>query len=455
MSLVSILLIAVALLAFLSGLIFLVGSSKADRVRGFWIFMLGISCMVWTAGCGIFLALPTTASEITTLSSIMAIYIGGIVLSFSVLVYAAWWCTANKKFGIACKVYVVICGLMALFLVLALTYDRNLLYTGVTLSNSGNSVQIYWGWYYITCCIYQACCFLGFLLCQYLNAGHARLRRTRTGGYVLFFGFLIASILSGVFNLLLPPVNYALIWVGPLSLSVVLIAFFYTALKFRTISVSTRWLQVLAYAVTILAGVVVYMMIFYLVFTTLFKIPNPSASILVLNFLMIVIVLLLVPVINEVNAALKTMISVGQVDIAYVIKKLNKLVAKNIDLRELASFLADHLHFAYIGFVINGRLYGSKALAVSADELAKITKLKPAPGNGVWQEPTKDVQKILDELNLKAVAELKNAKGKAFGQLIVGKPNGKMSFERRDLVQLEMIINLVAAVVDSEKHIRA
>ena len=61
----------------------------------------------------------------------------------------------------------------------------------------------------------------------------------------------------------------------------------------------------------------------------------------------------------------------------------------------------------------------------------------------------------MDELNLKAVAELKNAKGKAFGQLIVGKPNGKTSFERRDLVQLEMIINLVAAVIDSEKHIRA
>ena len=65
------------------------------------------------------------------------------------------------------------------------------------------------------------------------------------------------------------------------------------------------------------------------------------------------------------------------------------------------------------------------------------------------------MQKILDELDLKAIAELKNAKGKPFGQLIVGRPLGKASFERRDLVQLEMIINLVATVIDSEKHIRA
>ena len=204
-----------------------------------------------------------------------------------------------------------------------------------------------------------------------------------------------------------------------------------------------------------LTGAAIYMLIFYLIFTALFKIPNPSASILVLNFIMIVIVLLLIPVINEVTASIRSMISVGQVDLAYVIKKLNRIATKNVDLRELAAFLADHLHFAYIGILINGRLYGSKALSISAGELEKIGKLRPAAAGGVWQEPNEAVQKILDELDLKAIAELKNAKGKPFGQLIVGRPLGKASFERRDLVQLEMIINLVATVIDSEKHIRA
>ena len=151
---------------------------------------------------------------------------------------------------------------------------------------------------------------------------------------------------------------------------------------------------------------------------------------------------------------LSVVISVGQVDLAYVVKKLNRIATKNVNLKDLAAFLADHLHFAYIGFVINGRLYGSKALAVSAEELTKIAHLRAVP-HGVWQEPTKQVQEILDNLGLKAVAELKNAKGKPFGQIIVGKPLGKTNFERRDLVQLEMIINLVAMVIDSEKHLRA
>lgn len=238
-------------------------------------------------------------------------------------------------------------------------------------------------------------------------------------------------------------------------LSVVMLTYFYAILRYRVVSVSTPLLKTLAYVVILTSGVVVYMLIFYLIFNALFKIPNPSASVLVLNFLMIVIVLLLMPVINELMSSINSLIQVGQVDIAYVIKKLNHLATRNVDLRDLASFLADHLHFAYIGFVINGRLYGSKALAISSEELSSITHLKSSTGTEIWQKPNKTVEKTFDEMGLKAVAELRNAKGKPFGQIIVGKPLGKSTFERRDLIQLEMIINLVATVIDSEKHLRA
>lgn len=454
MSLISILMIATAVLALLSGLIFLVGSSKSDRGRGVWVFMIGLGCALWTFGCGSFLALPSDASDSVVAWSLFGIYIGGLLLAFSVLVYAAWWCR-NEKIRRFSRLYVIACGLFMLFMAVKVIYDRGLLYNTVTLSPTGNSLGLYWGWYYIAYCVCHLMMFGGFLLFQYINARTARLKRIKRGDYVLFFGFLIGSMVSLAFNLLLPPVDYSLIWVGPLSLDVVLIAFFFTALKYRTVSIANRWLQILAYAVTLLAGVVAYMMIFYLIFTALFKIPNPSASILVLNFIMIIIVLLLMPVINEVNAALRSLISVGQVDIAYVVKKLNHLATRNVDLRDLAGFLADHLHFAYIGFIINRRIYGSKSLAVSPAELSGITHLKSTGRGEIWQEPNKTVQKTFDELGLYAVAELRNAKGKTFGQIIVGKPMGKSNFERRDLLQLEMIINLVATVIDSEKHLRA
>ncbi len=452
MNLTSILLIATAVLSLISGVIFLVGTSKGNRWPGFWIFMVSLGCTIWTAGCGIFLSLPVNAESVA-IWPVLCIYLGGILLALSVLVYAAWWCPLGK-YRILSRLYVIGCSIFAAFLSVILLYDKSVLYDGITLSNAGNSVQLYWGWYYFSYCLLFVLMFCGFWVCQFISARHARTKNARKSAYILFFGFLVTALISGFYNILLPPSDYSLIWVGPLSMDIVLLAFFYSTLRYRMISVSLNWLKALAYGVTILSGVIIYMVIFYIIFTALFKIPNPSAAVLVLNFIMIVIVLLLMPVINEINAALRSMIAVGQVDIGYVIKKLNRLASKNVDLRELAGFLADHLHFAYIGFVINGRLYGSKALALSSEELKQITSLKTAKG-GVWQEPSKSVQKIFDEVNLKAVAELHNAKGKVFGQMLVGKPLGKSSFERRDLIQLEMIINLVASVIDSEKHLRA
>lgn len=446
MTLTSILLIATAILCLLTGFMSLVGASKTMRGRQACFFVTTIGCALWTGGIGVFQALGPDDMDMAMLS-LYGIYLGSLLMAVCILGYAAW----RRTWG---KVHTIICALIAIFLAVTFIHDQSLLYTGVTLANTGNSVQLYWGWYYIAYCVFYIVNNTGFIIHQYLNARSARTRNVRKGEYILFVGLSIAGVLSIIFDLLLPPVDYSLIWVGPLTLSIVMIAFFYATLKYRIISISSRWLQAFAYGVTLLTGVAIYMLLFYIIFTALFKIPNPSTSILVLNFLMIVIVLLLMPVIREVAAAFRAMIMVGQVDIAYVIRKLNHLATRNVDLRDLAGFLADHLHFAYIGFVINGRLYGSKSLAMSSQELSSITHLKSTT-NGVWQVPNKTVQKTFDELGLYAVAELRNAKGKPFGQLLVGKPLGKAVFERRDLLQLEMIINLVATVIDSEKHLRA
>lgn len=447
MNLISILLITTAVLCLLTGFLSLAGSSKDERRHMSWFFAMSLGCAMWTAGIGIFRILPSTAGDALTWS-LYGIYVSSLFLAVVTLGYAAWRRTVGK-------VFTILCAIGAVFLAVVFWCDPGLLYTGITLSKAGNSVDLYWGWYYIAYCLFFIVTDGGFVVAQFLNAKRERRANARKGNYLLFFGFMVAGSLAVIFDLIIPPYNYSLIWVGPLSLCVVMIVFFYAILKYRLVRMSSSWLRFFAYGVISSVGVIIYMVIFYLIFTALFKIPNPSASVLVLNFLMIVIVLLLIPVISELKASITSMISVGQVDIAYVIKKLNKIATKNIDLRELAGFLADHLHFAYIGFIVNGKLYSSKPLVVSAEELNQIAKMKSAGSNGVWQEPNKTTQKVLDELSLKAVAELRNAKGKTFGQLIVGKPLGKAHFERRDLVQLEMIINLVATVIDSEKHIRA
>lgn len=447
MSLISILLITIAILAFAFGLLILFGASKIDRVRSAWFCLATFGAMFWTISIAVFLALPPDATDVA--HWIYGIYIMPMLMMVGMLGYSSWRYKSGKVITVANLVAMIVLAVLMI-------YDKSLLYDSYMLSTTGNVVNLVKGAFYFA---YMAFFFVAdglFLLYSWYLWKHTRAKQVRNATLLLMVGFATTGVFTLVTDLVLPLMGiYKWIWVGTLFISTTIAAYFYAVLKYRMISVSSRWMRVITYVVVGFAGVMVYMLLFYTIFTALFKIPNPSTSILVLNFLMIVIVLLLMPVINEVTASLKSMIMVGQVDIAYVIKKLNKLASRNVDLRDLASFLADHLHFAYIGFIINDRLYGSKPLALSADEIKQISHMRSAVGNDVWQQPSKPVQKILDETDLKAVAELRNAKGKAFGQLVVGKPTGKSSFERRDLIQLEMIINLVATVIDSEKHIRA
>lgn len=448
MSLTSILLFATSVLAVLSGFSVFVGASKVDRKRMAWFFAAAVMAASWSVAIALFLALPINAESLAPVL-IMVIYIASAIMMVALLGFASWDNTIGK--------ILIICAVLSVIIVSAVVlHDTSVLFAGFTLSNQGNSVTlvngpVYW--------LYTFFFILNSILAWFFILQHSRrtrIKRVRQGDHILLVGLMITGALSMISDLILPLfVRYDLIWIGPLALSATLVTFYYAILRFRVIAISSNWLKALSYVVLLVSGAVIYMLIFYLIFTSLFKIPNPSSSILVLNFLMIVIVLLLMPVINELIASARSMISVGQVDIAYVIKKLNRLATKNVDLRELAGFLADHLHFSYIGFIINGRLYGSKALSLSAEEIMQISKLKAATGSSIWQKPNEKVQKIFDEVSLSSVAELYNAKGKPFGQIVVGKPVGKNDFGRRDLMQLEMIINLVATVIDSEKHLRA
>ena len=286
---------------------------------------------------------------------------------------------------------------------------------------------------------------------------HASRKRDRSAYGTLLSGVIISAALTAIFGLVLPSFNiYIPHWLASASFIFVIMAHFYAVLRYRLLIIDLIWLRILAYSVLIGLAAILYMVIFFLVLTGLFKFPADSSStIMILNFIMILIVLMLIPVINETMAYLRSLTMVGQVDLAYIVKRLNRMATQNVNLNEFASFLADHLHFKYIGLVINGRVYGSSSLSITADELAEISVLEPKDNNSAWQKIDEQSKELFERLELTAVAELRNAKGRPFGQILVGKPLGKEKFEHRDLVQLGMIVNLVASIIDSKRRLEA
>ena len=442
MQLTTILLIAVAALAMLSGWAVFIGARKSEKMKAVWFLAATIGACLWTFAIATILSLKPEHRDMAP-TVILGIYLAPLLMDAGLIGFVLW----DKR--LAGKLFTGFIALANIAYGIFITLNQSLIYSSYTISERGNNVEVVNGWmYYLYGGVIglETTIMLFALLYQVIKAKSKNIRF----GYLFIMATVgIAGILSLVFDIIFPLLgNYKDIWPGPLGMGVTVIAIYYAILRYRLMHLASSWLRILSYIILITSASIVYMVIFFIIFTALFKIPNPSTSIFVLNFIMIVIVLLLMPVMNEVTAFINSLISTGQIDLAYIVKKLNHM-ATNVNLNELADFLADHLHFSYVGFLINGRLYGSGPLALSTGELREVSKLK-RPEKGIWQDFNEPVADAFKRLDINAVAELQNAKGKKFGQIIVGKPQGKMTFERRDLIQLEMIINLVAALIDTK-----
>ena len=441
MQLISILLVTVSVLTVLSGIAALAGSKKDEQVKSAWFFVTTVSAAIWSISIVLFLSAAPDTSMDTIIWYVRGIYIPPLIMDIALLGYISW----KRRGG---NIAFMILASVVLVLICVFLSRPELLYENIELSRSGNFVHLRTNWFYISYVAFfmvNTFVFLFFLFCQIRSP---QFKRIRSGLIAFFIGLSIAGGAALFFDLLLPLERYDLIWIGPLTIGVTMVSFYYAILKYHMINLSAWWLKALSYIILIASAVVVYMVIFFLVFVSLFRIPNPSSSVIFLNFVMIAIVLLLFPVLGEMAAFIRSLISTQHIDISYVVKKITKLNPKTVDYKNLAAFLAEHMHFEYIGFLIDGQLYGSKQYPINEDSIKMIGGLGD-PENGVWQKVD---ERNLDwqRAKLSAVAALRNNKNKTYGQMLIGDPMGKIEFEKRDLVQVELIISLVASTLSTK-----
>lgn len=440
MQLIAILLVTVALLTLLSGIATFFGATRGDRAKSAWFFVATVFATIWMASIAVFLVADKKWGDLTF--SVNLTYISSIFIDIALLGYISW----RQKYGKIITVLFLVAGI-ALSIVFA--SNHTLLYEDIIIANSGNSLVTNIGPFYF---VYIAffCLLVPTVITSLLIQifGKRRSSRTRHSDLVLLIGFGISGTMSLIFNLIMPLWTWNLVWLGPLAISTTIIAFYYSILRYHALNLSSRWLKLLSYIVIVASGAVIYMVIFYIIFAAMFRGSTPSVEVIMLNFIMILIVLLLIPAMSEINMFVRSLISRDQVDMVYIIKKLSKVTPRGVNLNELAAFLAEHMHFEYIGFLVDGQIYGSDNRKISSDSVEFVKNLGN-PEDGIWQEFDEDT-KAWKDLNLSAVAALRSANGKIFGQVMVGKPAGKVSFSRRDLVQVETIINLSAVIIDSK-----
>lgn len=277
--------------------------------------------------------------------------------------------------------------------------------------------------------------------------------RFAKGWRTVLVGLALSLLAGGVFCLLLPKLGVSERWCAPLISVASVFIYYYAILRYRVLDVSNSVLKIWSRVMLIAIAIMLYIILFFSVAKYIFHI-TPDSETLALNLVMIILVVILFPILNDIYAGIKALISTREINMTYVTKKLNRMAAQNVKLNDLAEFLADYLHFQTIAFIVKGKIYSSDNIKLKSDQITIISMLDDSE-KSIWQEISGRARSILDEHGIEAVAELRNAKGRPFGQILIGKPLGKMKLEKRDLAEMEMVINIVASIIDSSERVRA
>ena len=446
MQLTTLLLIIVAILTALSGIAVISGAHKGDRVQAFLFFLTTMAALAWAVGIGIFLSLPEDGSYDVATTAVMMMYVGAPIMCWGLMAYTCHKYTPGK-------IAMVILGVVCAIFVSVILANHHFLYSNIELNNiTGNIVHLHQNTFYILYGVYHFATVGLYMLGLWYTAHTAKSAQVKKANLMVLIGFTITGVLALIYDFILPYFGkYDTIWVGILAMSIAWIFHYYAILRYRLLDLSSPWLKSLSRVIVMSLAAIAYLVIFFIIFAALFKVPAPSVQVIILNILMIVAVMLLFPALNEMSTFVGSLASADEVDVSYIVKKLTSLVGYDANLDELASFLCDHLHFQYIGFVMDDGLYGSKPLKLTPDAISQIAKLKKSDG-GIWLEPGVELSHVLAKQDVSAVAELRNSKGKIVGQMIFGKPNGHINFDKRDLVPIEVIAQIIPVVTHPGNH---
>lgn len=439
MQLYAILLIVVSFLTTLSGLSVFFGSTRKERPTTIWFFLATICASLWAITIARFLALTTENADLAP-KYVAGIFISSVLMDVMLVGYTGW----RLKFG---KLATIASGILAAVFGWLVITKPELLYSGITIG-AGNNIHFINSWFFWAYGGFILVMTTIFSIYLFANILKTRNKKSRNGLILFLSGLSLTGTLSLVFDLIVPIAahNCSYLWVGPLAISITMLIFYYAIVRYELVTLTARWVKIMSNIIFIMLGIAFYMLMFHLVFTALFGTVSPSAAIILFNFVMIAIVLLLIPAINEIGASILSAINTRQINLAYVIKKLEKVNPKNTTLRELTAFLSSHLHFSYIGILANDKLYGSDVLAIDTTELEKITKMK-ATKKMVWQ-----TREFGAEISL--IAELRNSEGELFGKMIFGKPSNKMALTQKEIAQLVLVANLTASIIETEKYLK-
>ncbi len=437
MQLIRALLIAATVVVILSGISIFFGSHKQEKKSSIYFLISTIGAALWTIAIFIALNMPNASSSFVHIT--VTCIIGGVTLcDIGLLAFLSW----EYKGG---KVLTFLFTVFGALLIALLAYDSSLFYSSYDLSQGYVRIFIEHSWYYFAIIAYFfliSITFSSYLLKRIKDTANQSLK---TGLKLFYVGLSIGGILALVFDLILITSLPNLIWIGPMATIISMMSFYYSVVKFRTLNISSRWMEIMSYAILIATAAIIYLLAFYIVFTAMFSVPNPSPEILILNGIMAAFLLLLMPALYEFTYFMKASFFSDEIELGYIMKKLDAIDSKHFDPRDTARFLADTLHYENCALILSKHAYATDNTRFTTDEITDILNLRPAE-NRIWVAESHLPKK--DGFHISEIATIKNSKGQEVGRLILGKRISDKALSKKDFAKIEAVTDVISALVE-------
>jgi hypothetical protein len=189
--------------------------------------------------------------------------------------------------------------------------NSQLFYTDIVLSAGNNYAILADGFlttaYFGVFGVYMALAIAIIIAKAIMTKKDANLRQ---GLIRLGCGIALSTAFSSAFSVVLPIIgSYELFWLGPLSVAVITLFVYFVTLRYRLFISSSSLLRLFTYLVVVAIASILYVCLFYLVFTLVFRGAAPSDEILFFHFIMMILVILTLPSINHTIEYIKKIIS--------------------------------------------------------------------------------------------------------------------------------------------------
>lgn len=440
MQLIRVLLVSAVIVVLLSGISIFFGSGKQEKRSSIYFLVAAFGTALWTIAIAITLTVSDVSSDFVHIL-VTCIITGVVLCDVGLLAFLSW----KYKGG---KPLTFIFVLVGALLVGLLAYDSSLFYSSYDLTKGYVQIFVNYSWYYFSLIVYFfliSITFSSFLLKRIKETTNSSLK---TGLKVFYVGLSIGGILALIFDLILITPLPDLTWIGPMATIISIMSFYYSVVKFRTLDLSARWMKIMSYAILIAFAIIIYMLVFYIVFTAMFRTPNPSPEVLILNSIMAIFLIALMPTLLEVTNFMKASFLSDRIQLGYITKKLDNIRPKDFEPKEIVNFLADTLHYENCALILSKHAYSNNDVHFSAEEIADILALKPADGL-IW---VKNPERTLENgFTISEIATLRDSKGKEIGKFVFGKRINNRGLQRKELVKVEAVAEMVAALVE-ESH---